>query len=191
MNDFLPVEMLYFNAHLKNRKTAVLNWATATELNNDGFEIEHAIPTTGVPEFNTIGFVKGFGTTLDAQYYEYEVPNLISGVHYFRLKQMDFDGNFEYSGIKALEVVASSSENLYPTLVTEDNASIFVKVADEDHYTVEIITPLGQVVQIHKGIMNNTLDLEIKLDINKFASGVYFVRVSSESRYFIRKIRLE
>ncbi len=191
MNDFLPVEMLYFNASLKNRNIAVLDWSTATELNNDRFEIEHALPATAIPEFNNIGFVNGFGTTLNTQYYEYEVPNLISGIHYFRLRQVDIDGSFEYSEVKALQVVGNGSEDLFPTLLNEDNHSIFVKVAEKDNYSIEIITPLGQIVQIHKGVMDNTQYFEIKLDPGKYASGVYFVRVSSDSRYFTKKIRIE
>jgi len=191
MNDPLPVEMLYFNARLDGRNTGILDWATASELNNKGYEVEHALPTTGTPEFNQIGFVDGKGTTLETQYYNYTVPNLVTGTHYFRLKQVDFDGTSTHTQVRALEVKGSIVEDLYPTILTEASNSVFVKVAKDDNYIIEVITPLGQIVQLHQGKMLTTQYHEVEFDVNRYPSGIYFIRVSNESSSFTTKVRVE
>lgn len=91
----LPVKLLYFEAEANNGR-AMLNWATATEKNNEGFFIEH---TQSGKEWNPLGFIEGAGTTEEIQHYTFEVDDLPAGEHYFRLKQMDFDGQYEYSPI--------------------------------------------------------------------------------------------
>jgi hypothetical protein len=189
--NFLPVELLTFDAKLVDNNKANLSWSTATELNNKGYDIEHATPSFGVPEFDNIGFVIGNGTTLLTQHYSYEVPKLISGTHYFRLKQIDYDGTFSYTETKALEVTNSIQEDLYPTLLSGGNQSIFVKVAEKDNYLIEIISPLGQIVHLHKGTMNNEQYFEISFDSNRYSSGIYIIRVSTDSSHFTRKIRIE
>jgi hypothetical protein len=191
MNDPLPVEMFYFKAKLVDRNKAKLNWATASELNNEGYEIEHALPSTGVPIFNSIGFVDGAGTTVMTQYYEYEEPNLISGVHYFRLKQVDTDGTYAYTEIKALEVKGGIVEQLFPTILTPASNSLFIKISKNDVYKVKLVTALGQVDLIYTGQIDKNQYLELELDLNKYASGVYFIQVSNATDSFTEKIRIE
>lgn len=96
----LPVKLLYFEAEEDNGR-AVLNWGTATEVNNEGFMVEHT--QTG-EAWTPLGFVEGVGTTEEAQNYEFEVDGLPAGEHYFRLKQIDFDGQYEYSHIANLYI---------------------------------------------------------------------------------------
>ena len=191
MNNPLPVELVYFNAHLINNNKARLTWNTATELNNKGYDIEHALPSTGVPEFNTIGFVEGAGTTVHSQHYDYEVPNLIPGVHYFRLKQIDFDGTYTYTETKALEVKGGLIKELFPTILTQSSNSIFVKVTETNDYTIELVTALGQLQPLYQGGIKDNQYLELPLNVNNYPSGVYFIRVSSPNRTFIEKIRIE
>ena len=85
---FIPVELASFTAQLSGNDV-ILNWTTATELNNQGFEIEHSIDNQS---FSKIGFVPGFGTTTEMKSYSFRVSDISSGVQYYRLKQIDFDG---------------------------------------------------------------------------------------------------
>lgn len=94
----LPVKLLYFDAEEINGR-ALLSWGTATEVNNEGFMVEHT--QTG-EEWTSLGFVEGVGTTEEAQHYEFSVDGLPAGEHYFRLKQIDYDGRYEYSPIANL-----------------------------------------------------------------------------------------
>ncbi|WMX13273.1 cadherin-like domain-containing protein [Aureispira sp. CCB-E] len=191
MNDPLPVELLYFTAKLEGKNTGVLNWATSSELNNAGYEVEHALPSTGAPEFNQIGYVNGAGTTTTAQYYDYKVPNLIPGVHYFRLKQVDFDGTSTYTEVQSLTVETPIVQKLFPTVLHKESNTVYLQVAKDDRYQIEIITALGQVVASYNTSIASNAYHEIDFDINRYVSGIYFIKVSSRYASFTRKIRVE
>ena len=85
---FVPVELATFNAQLVDEEV-VLNWTTASELNNQGFEIEHSFDNES---FSKIGFVPGFGTTTEMKSYSFRISDVEAGINYYRLKQLDFDG---------------------------------------------------------------------------------------------------
>jgi len=93
--EVLPVELVSFNARVDGG-SVLLDWETATETNNAGFAVEYA---TNGSSFTEVGFVEGRGTTLDRQAYRFQVDNVEVGTNRFRLKQIDFDGSFEYSPI--------------------------------------------------------------------------------------------
>lgn len=187
----LPVELLYFKAKLKDKNIGQLNWATVNELNNAGYEVEHALPTTGIPVFNQIGYVDGAGTTTTQMFYSYEVPRLVSGVHYFRLKQVDFDGSYAYTEIRALRVEEPFVQKLFPTILHEGSQIVYLQMEKDDNYKVEIITALGQLVESYDADMQSNAYHEINFDMNRYVSGVYFIRVSNDNGSFIRKIRIE
>ncbi|MCK7526061.1 MAG: hypothetical protein MZV64_54870 [Ignavibacteriales bacterium] len=94
----IPVELESFTASVSDKQIN-LNWITATELNNSGFEIEKS---TDNFIWNKIGFVNGKGTTTDKSYYSFNDNNPIDGKSYYRLKQIDYDGTFTYSSIVAI-----------------------------------------------------------------------------------------
>jgi hypothetical protein len=106
----IPVELISFTANIVHKKI-VLSWITATELNNSGFEIERSITPTPFPkegalgnrEWEKIGFINGNGTTTEVKSYSFIDHNTFVGKVYYRLKQIDFDGSFEYSKIVEVE----------------------------------------------------------------------------------------
>jgi hypothetical protein len=85
---FVPVELTSFYSQLVDRDV-ILNWTTATELNNQGFDVEYSLDNQS---FSKIGFVPGFGTTSEMKSYSFRVSDIQSGVQYYRIKQIDFDG---------------------------------------------------------------------------------------------------
>lgn len=95
----LPVDMLSFDADAVEQ-TVELTWITANQINNQGFEIERS--TDGI-HFETLDFVVGAGTVQQKQFYQFTdyTPNLNG--NFYRLKQVDFDGKFEYSVVKYAE----------------------------------------------------------------------------------------
>lgn len=97
--NFIPVELTSFNASTSNNQI-VLNWTTASELNNRGFEIQQSFDNE---TFTNLGFVPGFGSTTEAKSYSFTVGNAPAGLHYYRLKQVDFDGSYEYSSLVEIE----------------------------------------------------------------------------------------
>lgn len=85
---FVPVELESFTAQLVANEI-ILNWSTASELNNQGFEIEQSFDNES---FMQIGFVPGFGTTTEIKSYSFTISDANAGLNYYRLKQIDFDG---------------------------------------------------------------------------------------------------
>jgi hypothetical protein len=102
--EIVPVELINFTASVHQNKVT-LNWTTATETNNQGFEIERAsLSTSPDQEWKAIGFVNGHGTTTEPQFYSFTDELLQPGNYQYRLKQIDFDGSFEYSKIVEVTV---------------------------------------------------------------------------------------
>ncbi len=87
----LPVELTHVQA-THTSTTTTLTWYTASESNNAGFEVQHQ-PREDA-SFHPVAFIEGHGTTTSTQRYEHTVDNLTPGTHRFRLKQVDFDGQF-------------------------------------------------------------------------------------------------
>ena len=116
--DVVPVELLSFSGSTENGKVNLI-WATATETNNLGFEIERKIQDKG-PNSHTwkkIGFVNGRGTTTERTYYSFTDDSDVQGKIMYRLKQIDYDGTFEYSPEIEVEVgnpLTYSLEQNYP-----------------------------------------------------------------------------
>jgi len=102
----LPVELTSFSANV-NGSSVSLKWETATEVNNYGFDIEryasslngnlgNIIPS-GDEGWEKIGFIEGFGNSNSTKYYEFTDNIAVSGKYFYRLKQVDIDGTYEYS----------------------------------------------------------------------------------------------
>ena len=98
----VPVELSAFSANVSNGNV-VLNWTTETELNNQGFEVERR---TTEGQFVTIGSVQGNGTTTERKQYSYTDAGVETGNYYYRLKQIDFGGAYEYSDEIFVDVTA-------------------------------------------------------------------------------------
>src|SRR5690606_26440652 len=96
----VPVELTAFTA-AANDLNVTLNWTTATELNNSGFQVERSNGS----EFQVVGFVAGHGTTTEVKNYTFVDQNVEAGSYTYRLKQIDFDGSFEYSNNVEVEVL--------------------------------------------------------------------------------------
>ncbi|MEO1712333.1 MAG: T9SS type A sorting domain-containing protein, partial [Bacteroidota bacterium] len=95
----VPVELVRFNGY-KEESDVQLEWETATEIDNRGFEVQRS--ANGI-DFETIGWVDGRGTTLENVSYDFRDEKPSTGVNYYRLKQIDFDEAFEYSPVISVE----------------------------------------------------------------------------------------
>jgi photosystem II stability/assembly factor-like uncharacterized protein len=97
--NFIPVELTSFTASTNNNQIELI-WITASELNNRGFEIQRSLDNE---TFTNLEFIAGSGSTTEQRTYSYAVKNAPSGLHYYRLKQLDFDGSYEYSPVIEIE----------------------------------------------------------------------------------------
>lgn len=98
---FVPVEFTSFSAEI-NGNDVKLIWSTATELNNRGFDVQMSSDGNN---FQSVGFVPGFGTSAETRSYSFDIIGLKEGKYFFRLAQIDFDGTLSYSENILAEIV--------------------------------------------------------------------------------------
>lgn len=136
----LPVKLISFTA-TEEDGAAMLRWATSVEVNNEGFFVEHTQDGDG---WNELGFVPGVGTTKELQNYDFRVEGLPEGQHYFRLRQVDFDGRFEYSPIASLYLEDPvNSFKIFPNPVGR-NQELSIRGSFEQ---AQIFNSAGQLVK--------------------------------------------
>ena len=173
----LPVELTSFAAVTDNRNVT-LNWSTATELNNSGFQIERSSGS----EFQSVGFIAGHGTTTEVQNYSFVDQNVVAGNYSYRLKQIDFNGNFEYSDVVEVEVLGVKEFTLgqnYPNPFNP-STSINFSLAVDSKVSLRIFDVLGQEVAT---LVNGQLaagSQRVSFDASSLNSGVYFYRIDAD-----------
>jgi hypothetical protein len=148
----LPVELTSFTAGLTG-KTITLNWTTASEINNRGFEIERAIRKTVQIEdihWRTVGFKKGSGTTTEKKLYTFSdnISEISDELIVYRLKQLDFDGSFEYSNEIMVEnnlPIGFSLEQNYPNPFNPTTNFKF-RIAEPGLVSLKVFDVLGNEV---------------------------------------------
>ena len=165
----LPVELLDFSAYW-NREVVMLRWKTASERDNDRFEIQRS--TDGIT-FSTVGTVKGQGTTQELTEYEYPDGITQRGVFYYRLKQIDFNGESEYSPIKYVFVdVQPVSATVYPNPVQN---KFTVKISGtKQPATYMLIDTMG------RSFLMGTFSEKETIDISAFPTGKYILRLRGD-----------
>lgn len=172
----IPVELTSFTAQ-SNGTNVLLNWSTATEVNNHGFEVQRS----NGEDFVTVAFIQGKGTTTEAIDYSYVDNNLSSGTYSYRLKQIDFNGVFEYSDMVEVDVSGLSEYTLlqnYPNPFNPSTKISFNLIVDSK-VTLKIFDLLGQeVVTLINQEMSAGLQ-EINFDASGLNSGVYFYKVEA------------
>ena len=178
INEPVPVELISFTASANN-SIINLNWSTASELNNSGFEVQRK---AGTSDWNTVGFIAGFGTTTTKNNYSYTDQNPFVGNNIYRLKQIDFDGTFEFSDEVNVELVLSEyilAQN-YPNPFNPTTTVNF-NIPKEDFVNVTIFNSLGEkVATLLDGVMSSGSH-SLTFNANGFASGLYILKMTSGS----------
>ena len=175
----LPVELIAFNA-LTDGDQVVLIWATASEAANAGFSVEQEV---GTHLYTEIGFVRGSGTTLVPQEYKFTVTDLDPGRHRFRLKQIDFDGAFEYSSVVEAVVLVPDRfliESAYPNPFNPTTTLRFA-VAVEQHVDVTLLNVAGQAIETLYSATAAANDMHtLTVDARDLPSGTYVVHFNGD-----------
>jgi len=175
----LPVELIYFNAKVKT-EGVLLNWATATEINNKEFVVERS--NSEKLDFKTIGTLKGHGTTLQQQQYEFLDAQPFVGTSYYRLKQTDLDGAITYSKVVAVTRKSTTTTlTLYPNPAdTFINVSIDTPAGNED-IQVQVIDLRGQIMyqQMHKYINRSN---NLSIPIADLPTGTYYLVIIKDGQ---------
>jgi hypothetical protein len=185
----LPVELVSFEA-IRANSDVLLKWATASETNNAGFEIEHA---PGASDYAKVGFVDGHGTTLMPQDYSFRISGLTTGVHRFRLKQVDFDGAFEYSEAVETYVGIPGQMVLEPAYPNPFNPATTLRfaVANEQFVTLSVHDATGRRVRsLFSGTVTADEVHSVTVDASGLSSGLYVAVLQGESVAITRNLLL-
>ena len=171
----LPVKLIAFDVQ-KISGQAVLNWVTASEINNSHFEIERS---QDLVHWNQIGRVEGNGNSQITRRYTYTDHQPSVGQNYYRLKQVDFDGGFEYSRItKLTEVWTNENVHVYPN---PSNGKINVSVNSGDHgetIHVSVNDIAGRLLLEKNYPFTDKTRFNAQLNIDELENGLYCVVVS-------------
>ena len=182
----LPVELTDFNARVDHNNRAQLSWNTASESQNAGFEIHRLFTRSGQEFFDVLGFVNGAGTTTEAQNYRFQTESLEPGQHRFRLKQIDFDGQFAYSPEVEVVIEVPGTHVLnaaYPNPFNPRSSVSFL-VAQEQAVTLTLHDATGRMVKtLFQGSVPAQTEQWATIDGEDLSSGVYFYRLTGE--YFV------
>jgi CSLREA domain-containing protein len=178
----LPVELTSFEATVDG-EDVILRWTTASETNNAGFEVQQLEAGSAAKTWSTLTFVEGHGTTELPKAYRHRATTLTPGTHTFRLRQVDFDGAFEYS--PEVEVVVGLPdqyvvEPAYPNPFNPE-ATLRFAVQQEQRVEVGLYNLLGQRVRtLFAGTATAGQMQRVTIDGGNLSSGVYLVRVQGE-----------
>ncbi len=183
----VPVELVSFSGSYSDNEV-LLKWSTASEINNRGFEIQRLqdYKIKKIQDWETIGFVNGNGTTTELHNYSFTDNDLKAGTYKYRLKQIDFDGSYEYSNIIEVEV------NLPDKFILEQNyPNPFNPTAKIKYQIPYVISTEGRnllvSLKVYDILGNEAVTLvneekpagsyEVEFDGTRLPSGVYFYQL--------------
>ncbi len=194
--DALPVELVSFTADVR-QNSVILNWQTATEMNNYGFEIERSKEKS---HWGKIGFVEGNGTSNSPNEYSFTDVVSQSGKYFYRLKQIDIDGAYKYSNV--VEVIVGSPEKFelrqnYPNpfnpVTTIEYSIPIVKAKNfspQQKVELKIYDVLGREIATLVNKKQLPGNYSVKFDASNLPSGVYIYSLRSGSFVATRKMIL-
>lgn len=201
VNQALPVELTSFTASVKG-KVVTLDWETATEVNNYGFEIQKSEVRSQESEWKTIGFVEGNGNSNSPKSYSFTDNTASYGSYAYRLKQIDNDGSFDYSNV--VEVFVGELPNGF---VLEQNypnpfnpsTKIKFEVEKQSEGTLKVFNTNGEeVAELFSGRLDAGRIYEVEFSasdqsfrlVRNLTSGVYFYQLQTPERTEVKKMML-
>ncbi len=185
-DDPLPVELVSFTAAAGN-EGVVLNWSTASELNNYGFEIYRSSQAGTAGE--KIAFVRGNGNSSAEEQYSYLDQDVLQeqpGTWYYHLKQIDFDGQSQLSPVVSVEIPALTHFELsqnYPNPFSAgsgqsaSSTTIPFTLSETGSVHLEVFNTLGQKMLVSSKMSLNQGNHQIRIDASDWPGGVYFYRL--------------
>ena len=181
----VPVEWVDFRAKKSNENIELI-WETASEINNEGFEIEHSMDGK---EWMSIGYENGKNDF--SNYYKFLHQNPEKGMNYYRLKQMDFDGRFEYSKVVSLdfpsfENLESLEIKILPNPIQNGEFSLTLPKDDFEKSELKIFNGLGNEVRSQSLFYNQNF-----IQIDDLPKGVYLIFVTMDNERFWERILVQ
>jgi hypothetical protein len=181
-NISLPVTLVKFTGAAEEDHI-LLEWTTSTEIDNDYFEIQHS---RDGENFEVIGIVEGNGNTNELIDYSFPDYSPYLGINYYRFRQVDFDGNFEFSPIIRVDFDSDSNVSLvlYPNPVVDNEVNIKLEGYFENINGTYLIHDLtGRIIS-----NGNIENRETKINVGYLSEGQYFIKVHLGDKYYNYKL---
>ena len=184
----VPVELTSFSASVSGTEV-ILNWVTASEINNYGFEVQKKFNS----DFKTIGFVPGSGTTTETNKYQFINRNAEEGINIYRLKQIDFSGTFSYSDEVQVNFNAPAEFKLLQNYPNPFNPSTLISfsLAEKAPVSLKVYNMLGELVA---SLINNELkepgSYVVNFNAANLSSGTYIYILKQGGNILSRKMTL-
>ena len=184
----IPVELTAFDASV-NKNDVRLDWTTATELNNLGFEIQRKVVDG---QYESLGFVNGKGTTTDVNNYSFTDNKVDAGSYSYRLMQKDYDGTFAYSQEVEVQIdlpLDYALEQNYPNPFNP-TTMIGYSIPEDNFVTIKLYDVLGNEVLTLVNEQKQAGKYEMLYNASNIASGVYYYQITSGAFTQTRKLML-
>ncbi len=174
----LPIKLTQFDIDCQN-EIPVLTWTTVSETSNDYFTIERS---SDAINFEPVGTVRGNGSSSISYNYTWKDNNPIYGTVYYRLKQTDFNGAFEYHGVRTVSCEPTTKISIYPNPFKND---FMVQLSENTTYpiTIEVIDYLGKTVYAQEIVTRSAI-----VNLNRLPANTYFVKIFNEKTQVVERI---
>ena len=169
----VPVTFVDFSAQV-NGSIVNLFWSTSSEINNEGFEVLHS---TNGELFSDVGWVEGAGNSFELKNYAYNHPTPEIGINYYRLRQLDVDGNYDFSKVVAVTVDENSEISIYP-----NPAGDLLNINGTGNGDTEVtITSISGKLLLHQKVINKRISLE------NIPSGLHLITINTDGKPVTKK----
>lgn len=207
----LPVELISFTANV-GTDFITLHWQTATEVGNYGFEVEKAVGSastslstrkqSAVSNWEKVGFIAGAGNSNTSKNYSFVDSDVTSGKYFYRLKQINTNGSFEYSNEIEIEITQPKEFSLYQNYPNPFNPTTTIKYSISllhtplsggiggGFVTLEVYDILGNEVATLENEKKSAGNYEVKFDASNLASGIYLYKLQSGEFVSVKKLML-
>ena len=182
-NNVLPVELIYFETKCDNNDVKIF-WETASEINSWYFDIERS---SNAREWTVIDRIIASGNTNQKTIYEYFDKNA-NGMNYYRLKQVDFNGEFSYSEIRVANcnMIEELDVYIYPN-PAQEFVNIKLNSEFEQDYNIQLIDYAGRIVYLESEVQNSNS----VIDVTVFPPGIYLVKIDFGQTSYTDKLILK
>lgn len=186
----LPVELLTFDAKVRDNKVVDLFWTTSSEINTRDFTVERS---KDLIQFEDVAEVKAYGNSNSEKNYAITDENPFSGISYYRLKTTDLDNTYSYSEIISVNILQENKMeskinmiNIFPNPAT-DLINIVYDYSESQHITLTIIDFQGKTVLApvkHMSVKGNNI---LTIDVGDLKAGIYFVKIFNNKSFTVGK----
>lgn len=182
-SNLIPVELTSFTASIVG-KNVTLRWSTATESNNSGFEIQRKTLYDNSRNWTKVGFVKGAGSTVIPQEYSFDDKiNSANGSLAYRLKQVNFDGTYEYSKVVNVVIDLPKHYVLSQNYPNPFNPTTTIKfdLPRASNVLIKVYDILGNEVALLMNEKKDAGSYEVQFDADRLSTGTYFYQIAADN----------